>query len=437
MVKSRTEIEPSKDAARRSGAQADARSNQGSAIGDYFRKSERAAPRSQGAGSSLQPPPATDVLKSELPDMAEAAPGGLLPSAGSDEAGPLTEAAFTRLPSVLDMSAGARRPVSAKDLPGALEDCALSFANGQPQEALQRLETALASAELEASWRVQAWLMRFDLYTLLGMKEQFESHALEFATLFERTPPVWHDEVDDQDDVDDLIVPSVAITGTLSQQSQAPLSALRKTVERYQGVRLDFERLDGADSDGCRCLLVTAQSLRRAGKVVRVLNEQRLLDVLAPHLRTGDQDSDPMIWLLALEILQAREDEEAFEELAIQYATTFEVSPPSWQGATRKAESQPMLNVADKRFCLEGEVLQPLTEVLEQLEVYTTQHESVVVEMSHLTRIDFVSCSQITNVLAKAQQSGRRIEIRSPNEMTAALLVLMGAADFASIVPRR
>jgi ABC-type transporter Mla MlaB component len=401
-------------------------------IGEYF-SGRRTPPKNPAGAVPALPQAQGDPTKSEI-----GAPvgGGLLPNSDGSDLAPMTEVAFTELPAELDMGTGGRRQLSATDLPEALEDCALSFANGDAEEALARLDAALSSGELKSN-EVQAWLIRFDLYLELDMKEAFEREALRFATLFERTPPVWDDESGDEDDWDNLIVPSVAITGALSRESQAPLSALRKTVERYEGVRLDFERLDGADSEGCRCLLVTVQALRRAGKAVRLVNEQRLLDVLAPGLRAGDSTGDPVVWLLALEVLQARDEETHFEDLAIQYATTFEVSPPSWQSTPGKAEARPRRDVAEPRFTLQGEVVQPLVGLLERLEVYITQHEEVVIDMSHLSRIDFISCGQLASVLAKAHQAGRRIEIRSPNEMTAALLVLIGAAEFATIVPRR
>jgi ABC-type transporter Mla MlaB component len=329
----------------------------------------------------------------------------------------------------------AQRPASTGiDLPEAIEDCAVSYADGRSQDALQSIEIAIA-ADMLGPWTRSAWLIRFELYAQLGMKAAFDRQAMRFARLFERAPPPWPGEVAEAGRLEDLapIVPDIAITGCLSAESQAPLLALRKTVERYEGVRLDFSRLEEADGQGCRCLLVTLQSLRRAGKQVRVKNEKVLLDILAPGLHRAQNTADPMPWLLALEILQIADSQRIFEVLAAEYAQAFGVSRPRWQGPVRPAGSPAS---AAEHLVLEGEVLQPAGNLLGQIERYVGYHAEVVVDMSRLDRIDFISCSQITDVLQRAAQAGRRIEIRLPNEMVYALLVLMGTGDFASIIPR-
>lgn len=359
------------------------------------------------------------------------------PAPVTTEQGAMTEAAFTQLPSQIDMGGTPRRrqALAARDMPQSLEDCALSFANGQTSEALKCIENAIRDASL-GQWGAQAWLMRFDLYEHLGLKAAFEAQALTFATLFERSPPVWRDE-GAQGDAAPSTTPRVHITGALSAASAAPLSALRKTVERYPGVRLDFSRLESADKDGCRYLLVTIQSLKRAGKAVEIASEATIIALLSPQIQPGNRSSDATTWLLYLEILQIADRPAEFEHVAIQYATTFEVSPPSWQ-TVAKARAMPVTEVvAEDRFPLYGEVVTPVEALIASLDAYARDRQLVVIDLSAVKRIDFVACSQITNALSKLQQSGHAIELRAPNEMVAALLALMGANEVARIVPRR
>lgn len=374
---------------------------------------------------------------------------GLVPDLPGEQ-GPMTQAAFTQLPSDLDLNAALRRPVppNMKEIPEALEDCALSYANGQAKEALVRLDRAIARGgpSVLGSWSLQAWLMRFDLYEQLGMRAAFEEHALAFAAVFDRPAPTWPSDERATPVAVNAKLPSVNIKGILSSASAAPLSALRKTVERYSGIQLDFGQLQSADADGCRYLLVTLQSLKRAGKVVVLSNEEHLLLQVRRHIQPGDAASDATAWLLLLEVLQYQGREEEFRATARDYASTYSVAAPLWQeaqeaGKPMRATAESALMDEPQRsndwFVVDAEVVAPADRLFNALELHAARNQLLVIDMSRTRRIDFISSSQLANVLTKIQQGGRAIEIRSPNEMVSTLLVLMGAAEVARIVPRR
>lgn len=367
---------------------------------------------------------------------------GLSLPGDTSELGPMTEAAFTQLPSQLDMGSTPRRrtQLSNKDIPEALDDCALSFANGQATEALRRIEEALANEDLGV-WSLQAWLMRFDLYEHLGLRAPFETKAAEFSKIFERSAPVWPATGGPSaEDLSPRVLPTVNITGLLTDASAAPLSALRKTLDRYPGVQLDFSRLQGADADGARFLLVMMQSLKRAGKQVKVANEEALLKHVMPRVQPGDKSGDATSWLLYLEVLEILGAQEEFERVAREYATTFDVSPPFWQKVVRKVTSVPVTPPQDDRFYryyIEGDVVSPADSLLADIERHAATHPVAVLDLSRTRRIDFISCSQLVNLLGRLQAEGKGIEIRSPNEMIATLLLLMSANEIARIVPRR
>lgn len=141
--------------------------------------------------------------------------------------------------------------MSERDMPQELEDSAISHANGQTTEALRCVESAIAGGNL-GPWSMQAWLIRFDLYMQLGLKAAYDSAADQFAQLFERSAPSWSVRENSNRIASGQGMPVVNISGRLSAASAAPLAALRKTIERYDGVQLDFSRFEGVDVDGCR-----------------------------------------------------------------------------------------------------------------------------------------------------------------------------------------
>src|SRR6218665_3102287 len=56
----------------------------------------------------------------------------------------------------------------------------------------------------------------------------------------------------------------------------------------------------------------------------------QLLRTLAP---VGVRDVDPALWMLRLEALRLVNRPDQFDETAIDYCVTYEVSPPSWERA--------------------------------------------------------------------------------------------------------
>jgi ABC-type transporter Mla MlaB component len=328
------------------------------------------------------------------------------------------------------------RPVD-RDMPQALEDCALSHANGQTSEALRCVEAAIVGGKL-GPWTMQAWLIRFDLYMQLGLKAAYDAAAEQFAQLFERSPPAWSQGEPGSANGGNSGIPSVNVSGQLSAASATPLTALRKTVERYDGVQLDFARFEDADAEGCQHLLNALQAISRAGKPVRIVNADGLLSALSRHAVAGDNSSDTSTWMLKLEVLQLLGHKDEFEEVAVDYAVTYDVSPPSWQDAPIKmpADAKP-IEVSTDWFQVPGDVVAPADELFAKIKAHVAHHEPVVIDLARARRMDFVSASQFVKLLAELQAMNRTIEVRFANEMVSALLVMMGAGEVAQIVPRR
>ena len=368
-------------------------------------------------------------------------PNDVLPWEAATDA-PLTEAAFAAIPSELDLSDQTARGESnsSQNMPPAIEDAILSFAAGQSVDALNCLNIAIAG-DMLGSWAATAWTMRFELQRELQLRREFEQTSTDYAALFGRAAPQWQAGSEPSraaPDTQDL--PRVAITGFLSRESQRPLSALRKSIRRYPGVRLNFERLRGADSEGCRALLVTCQSLRRAGKRIVMSGEETLLGLIRPYLDQTDSAGPATLWLLYLEVLHLIGNSAEYRLAAQRYARKFSVPAPTMQDPSSAAATPPAPGSANEdsspMFYLEGVIVRPAREELAALEAWTDQQTTIIIDASRLTRIDFVSCSKLMNILSRAAQSGRTIEIRSPSELVGGLFVQMGLTEIARITPR-
>ncbi len=322
-------------------------------------------------------------------------------------------------------------------MPQEIEDSAISHANGQTSEALRCVEAAIAGGKL-GQWTMQAWLIRFDLYMQLGLRAAYDSAADRFAEEFERSAPAWLAPDASSTGPHGSATPIVNISGKLSRRSAAPLAALSKTVERYGGVQLDFARFEGTDIEGCQHLLETLQSLDRGGKFVQIFNVDVLLEKISAHAVTGDPSRDVAPWLLKIELMRLLDRKAEFEELAVDYAVTYDVSPPSWPETPIEANRKDGPRSPASDWCAaNGDVIAPADELLTRIRAHALYHQPLVIDLARARRMDFVSASQFVKLLSELNDTHRDIEIRGANEMMSTLLVMMGAGDVARIIPRR
>ncbi len=328
----------------------------------------------------------------------------------------------------------------SQEVPAVIEEAAVLFANGQSQEALDTLNRAIEAGSLD-TWTLPAWLMRFDLYQQLGRKSEFEEEALHFVVKFERSPPAWND------------LPGVsgsglrsggsahiALSGSLSASSAAAFGQMIKASERHPKLHLDFAKLEGVDAEGCQLLLNTLQKLRKANKEVYISGEARAFELL----RAKSADGDTPIWLLLLDLYQQLGMQEEFEEAAVNYAVTFEVSPPSWEARARVDPPPPASpsgggkrDDSDDSYHLEGDIAGEQDSLFADLLKYAIEANPVVVDFSGTRRIDFINAGKLLHVVEKAHAAKHPVVLRSAGEMMMALFAVMGIHKLARIIPRK
>ncbi|MCC6610976.1 MAG: hypothetical protein IT515_15045 [Burkholderiales bacterium] len=338
----------------------------------------------------------------------------------------------------------------AAEVPGVIEEGAILFANGQADQALARLEAALADESLGASlgaWRLQIWLMLFDLYQHLGRKARFEERALDFVVKFERSPPAWT-EAPKADKAPSALrtggAAHVSLSGTLSAASANALEQLRKMAERQSKLRVDFAKLQGLDADGCRLLLDALKALKKAKKEVYFSGEAQGLKLVRDLAKPGDPSTDQAVWQLLLELYQQLGLQNEFEEAAVDFAVTYELSPPSWEVPPPKAKgtapppAEPeAARAPEDAFYFEGEVAGANDALFTELADYAQTANPLVIDMSRMRRIDFVNAGRLLNTLEKVASAERSIVLRGVGEMVAALLSVMRITKLARVIPRK
>jgi len=333
----------------------------------------------------------------------------------------------------------------APEMPPVIEEGAILFANGQADQALARIETALAGDGLGA-WQLQVWLMLFDVLQHLGQKARFEEKALEFVVKFERSPPVWT-EAPKAERAPSVMrtggAAHVALSGTLSAASANALEQLRKMAEKQPKLRVDFAKLQGVDEDGCRLLHEVLVALKKAKKQIYFSGEAQGLKLLREHAKPGDPSVNQAVWQLLLELYLQLGMQEEFEEAAVDFAVTYEVSPPSWEAPPPKTGPPPEPEAPDAdaapadAYYVEGEVAGSNDALFSALEKYAATANPIVIDMSRTRRIDFVNAGKLLNVLEKLGSGDRSIVIRGVGAMIGALLAIMRITKIARVIPRK
>ncbi|EXI89868.1 MAG: putative NTP binding protein (contains STAS domain) [Candidatus Accumulibacter sp. BA-94] len=315
------------------------------------------------------------------------------------------------------------------------EEAAMLYANGQDAAVRSRLEHATRLHRSGAGERL--WLMLFDLFRVGGQKAPFEALGIEYAQVFEKSPPGWQEAVRAAPVLSKA--GSVLFKGDLTGDNEAGFAAVRQALAINRHLRLDLGKVRRLDDAGCERLLAMLQQAHRSRHEIELINRDHVSGLLDRFVVPGQQ-SDRACWLLKLEFCQLYDQLEVFEELAIQYAVNFEISPPSWEPQRVAATAPcPLVLAADDDLMAEAYVImgEVKSSRFGDLLAYAAAKDPVLIDCSRVTRMDFLSAGALLNVLTTIKGSGRQIVFRHPNHLVAELFRVVGLRAVAEVVLAR
>jgi ABC-type transporter Mla MlaB component len=348
------------------------------------------------------PPPA--------PETPPAAAPAKLELSLVDVDAPSPSAAANPAPKPVEFAApaGPVRPV----FPPALSEAADLFAGGDALGASRRLETALKTGEKLGEHAQRVWLALGDVLQALNRRDAFDKIALAYATRFETSPPAWNDGLHAERAAAAERHGGFALPAHLDAHAGDALRELMKVASSSPQIDIDASACLTVDDAGCTLLLRVFDALRKAGRTYRLAQAETLLALLRGQVEVGMRSHEPM-WLLLLDILQCVGTQATFEDEAVNYAVSFEVSPPSWNPQLQADDVTP----APAR----GQVPRPLLAgEVSGLDVARIEAEvgagdgvasgqTAELDASQLIRLDKSSLEALKAALASA---GRRISLR-------------------------
>lgn len=332
---------------------------------------------------------------------------------------------------LLDDAAVACGPDGAPEI----EESAILYANGQHDAA----EALLQQATRGEAWRERVlWWMLFDLYQASNRQDAFENAAIDYASRFETSPPSWVAPAPAAS-VEQAagVVPAEMLPAVLDLQVAPQLERLLELSATSQAVRLDVARVQALNADGCALLAEALARLRQQGCELIMAGGAELMAVLRASVAVGRRDDSPAPWLLLLELLQLSGQEKAFEEAAMDYCVTFEVSPPSYVAPRNVATAASGRGADGDRFMLPALLGGQPAGLAEAIDAYAARCDMLVFDCLHLQRAEYAAAGALLAQLRALQAQGKEIALRDLNHLVATLFKLLGFADIAKLVTRK
>ncbi|OHC64989.1 MAG: hypothetical protein A2045_12725 [Rhodocyclales bacterium GWA2_65_20] len=315
------------------------------------------------------------------------------------------------------------------------------YAAGQELEAMRRLEMAIKNGEDLGESAVRAWGCLFDLLQVLGRRPAFDALALTFARRFEKSPPGWSAVLEGPHVASESSGgrAHVSLSGVLDAGIGDVLKQTMKLAATSTIVRMDLAKLVNADNNGATLLMRAMAALKRAKKEFVFGSPEHLAGILAAKLVPGERKDEAM-WLLLLELYQQAFRQDAFEEAAVNYAVTFEVSPPSWEAlpasvAARNLGKEPPASKVDG-FVLRGQLLGATADDFALLEATLAGRDEFDIDAYNLARIDGASAMHLLDVLTRLRAAGKKLRIIGLSTLIAAYLETLGFTDVAELRSR-
>jgi ABC-type transporter Mla MlaB component len=329
-----------------------------------------------------------------------------------------------------------------------LYEAAILYAAGHSDAAQETLKDYMKTTDGKNS--IRTWLMLFDFYHLTANRREFDALSMLYTVKFERSPPVWTDTLDTADprrkekrERKDFYVMAPDSDGALLGE----IDKFESFAKEMGSCRVDFAKVKSILSEEAELFAIVFQRLRRA-KIPVWFNA---FDAFATMLRASINETTGLplnasqgFWSLLFELYIFEGKTNEYEELGLEYAVAFEMSPPAWQAVNRPlsdddptASAGPSADKATMGFPIKGVVSAASKDVFQQLSLYAASKQEVVIDTSDLMRIDFTAVTMFFEAIRGIHSGQKRVILSNLNELVAALLEVFGITKHAILMRKK
>jgi anti-anti-sigma regulatory factor len=299
----------------------------------------------------------------------------------------------------------------------------------------------------------QAWLMLFDLYQNAQNRQEFDSLSMLFTVKFEQSPPVWAEGGDSANDPrrnqsrerKDFFALKPSPTGELAGE----IEKFRVFAESQGAARLDASKITSLTPEEALAFAKAMIGLRKKHLPMWFNHFDSLEKVLRAAINERATEEQRPYWILLFEVLILQGKMDEFEELGLEFAVAFEMSPPNWEVYVNKVSAEAAkVATASKTaaapaappeagYELKGVISAASSNQIAELNAYASTRSEVVVDMAKVLRLEFGFTAVFFDVVKAIQLAGKRVILTNLNELNAALLEAMGVNRYAILVRRK
>jgi len=368
--------------------------------------------------------------------------------------------------------------VGAVHDPG-LDEAVISFANADFDQCERALRDMIGPGGPREQ-QSETWLVLFDLFRATGQGERFDALAFEYARRLGLSAPSWHslpkavaEALDDeQPHVSHALHASPVSHGRVGWASPVPLDGQAVATLRSQAMQLpepwvlDWSGARTIDVEAATQLTDLLRTWAAQPLDMRWVGSDNLIALLSEAASTGDRDADPAFWMARLAILRVLNRADLFDETAIDYCMTYEVSPPAWEpprcrarqstgGATVQTQPLSIISEVSTSFMesvlfedevaqvqvasleLSGQLVGDIGQTLQRLNGDIGMASVVNVSCAQLIRVDFLAAGDLLNWVLSKRSENRSVRFTDTHRLVALFFVAMGINEHAGVSVRR
>ncbi len=354
-----------------------------------------------------------------------------------------------------------------------LDEAVISFANADFESCEHALRSLTGTAGSRHS-HAETWLVLFDLYRATGQQPRFESLALDYAQLFGWSAPQWYslprlvaDAVAEERPRPSRAPASIGWTAPAELDVEAVAKLRSQTLQMPLPWVFDWSGLRRVDAEAAMQLSMLMRLWAGQALEMRWLNGEQLFNVLQEAAPTGVRDADPAFWLTRLDALRLVNRADQFDEAAIDYCVTYEVSPPSWEPtrcnvrvasgpsmSTRQGHSstltEPSTGFVESSLIdegsggeriasveLSGQLVGDISGVLGALTDKVGLASTISVSCMRLIRMDFIAAGDLLNWVLAKKTENRAVHFVDAHRLVALFFGAMGINEHARVQVRK
>jgi hypothetical protein len=356
-----------------------------------------------------------------------------------------------------------------------LDEAVIAFANADFMQSEQALR-ALTGAGGARAQHAETWLVLFDLYRATGQQQRFEALAVDYAQHFGWSAPQWYSLPKLVADALTEAPVTRATPSTLNGQDVGWISPPQLDIEAVGKLRsqtlqlplpwvLDWTQLTHVHAEAATQLSALFRTWARQPLEMRWVGGDRLLAVLQEAAPTGLRDADPAFWLTRLDALRLANRADQFDEAAIDYCVTYEVSPPSWEPArckvhvsstnpnTRNPQVSRITEISTSflesridtghgapdtaHVELSGQLVGDIGATLRALDGQMSAAQVVSVSCARLIRVDFIAAGDLLNWVLSKHNEQCAVQFVDAHRLVALFFGAMGINEHAKVQVRK